>query len=356
MIWLTWRQFRTPAAVAFGLLVAIAITAVLTGPHLVHLYDTTVAHCGKYHDCGSAEFQFLKNDRFLQAALPPVLLVAPALIGVFWGAPLVARELETGSYKLSWSQSVSRTRWLAMKLALVGLASMLATGLLSLILSWWFSPMDRINLNRFSPAMFGVRGITPIGYAAFAFVLGVLAGVLIRKTLPAMAVTIVAFLGVRLAVTYWIRPRLESPLGVTSPLLLPVGDGPGPPLGAGVIRPDSWILSQTTINRSGQVIGQEGGIGPNGRLGLQVSPNGSASIPGVGPCGVKVPPQGTSRGGASFSNIFDSCAHHLDLRNLVTYQPANRYWAFQWYEMAIFLAMALALAAVCFWAVRRRLT
>ncbi|MGA3215819.1 MAG: ABC transporter permease [Acidimicrobiales bacterium] len=356
MIWLTWRQFRPPAAVAFGLLVAIAITAALTGPHLLHLYDTTVANCTKYKDCGSAELQFLKNDQFLQAALPPVLLVAPALIGVFWGAPLVARELETGSYKLSWSQSVPRARWLAVKLGLVGLISMVVTGLLSLILSWWFSPFDRVNINRFSPAMFGVRGITPIGYAAFAFMLGVFAGVLIRRTLPAMAVTIVGFLGARLAVTYWIRPRLETPLGVTSPLVLPVGNGPAPTPGAGVIQPGSWILSQTTINKSGHVIGQNGGIGPRGQLGLQVSLKGTASIPGVGACpGLKVPPPGTPRG-ASVQTLFASCAHHFGLRQLVTYQPASRYWAFQWYEMALFVAMALALAALCLWWVRHRLT
>ncbi len=152
------------------------------------------------------------------------------------------------------------------------------------------------------------------------------------------------------------RSEAESPLGVTSPLVLPVGDGPGPSPGAGVIRPGSWILSQTTINGSGRVVGQSGGIGSNGQLGLRVSANGGASIPGVGACpGVKVPPPGTPRG-ASVQTLFASCARHLGLRNLVTYQPASRYWAFQWYETAIFVAMALALAALCFWRVRHRLT
>jgi hypothetical protein len=262
VIWLAWGQFRTPAVVALGLLVALAIAAALTGPHLAHLYDATVANCTKDHGCGSAQTQFLKSDHFLRATLPPLLLVTPALIGMFWGAPLVARELETGSYKLSWTQSVTRDRWLATKLGLIGLTSMVVTGLLSLILSWWFSPIDRINLNRFTPAMFGLRGIAPIGYAAFGFVFGVFAGMIIRRTLPAMAVTIVGFLGARVAVTYWIRPRLEAPLAASSPLQLPVGNGAGPAPGAGIIQPGSWILSETSVNRSGQVIGQNGGIGP----------------------------------------------------------------------------------------------
>ena len=131
----------------------------------------------------------------------------PALIGVFWGAPLVARELETGTYRLAWNQSVTRTRWLAVKLGLIGLAAMAAAGLLSLMVTWWSSPIDQAlaargpqraqRRNRFAPLLFGARGIVPIGYAAFAFALGVTVGVLIRRTLPAMATTLAVFVAVR---------------------------------------------------------------------------------------------------------------------------------------------------------------
>ncbi len=44
----------------------------------------------------------------------------------------------------------------------------------------------------------------------------------------------------------------------------------------------------------------------------------------------------------------------LHLPQLVIYQPAYRYRAFQWYETAIFHALSLALAGFCFWWVRRR--
>ncbi len=74
-----------------------------------------------------------------------VLYVVPALIGIFWGAPLVARELETGTFRLAWNQSVTRTRWLAVKLGLIGLASMAAAGLFSLMVTWWSSPIDQAN-------------------------------------------------------------------------------------------------------------------------------------------------------------------------------------------------------------------
>ncbi len=229
-------QARAQTAVAVAALAAAAILAAITGPRLLHLYDTVVATCGSRNDCASATTAFLSSYRLVQVALPPVLLVLPALIGAFWGAPLVARELETGTFRLAWTQSVTRQRWLAVKLALGGLASMAVAGLLSLILTWWFSPIDRVQMNQLTPSIFGVRGITPVGYAAFAFALGVTAGVFIRRTIPAMAATIVAFTGVRLAFALWVRPYLITPLQVTSGLVMPAASGPAPTAGGGAVK------------------------------------------------------------------------------------------------------------------------
>ena len=38
---------------------------------------------------------------------------------------------------------------------------------------------------------------------------------------------------------------------------------------------------------------------------------------------------------------------------VVTYQPASRYWPLQWLELGVFLAAAALLAAACAWRVRR---
>lgn len=353
MIRLAWRQFRLQAAIAGVLVAIVAAVALVTGPHLAHLYDTLVKPCASRHDCPTATTVFLDNDHFLQASLPVLLLAAPALIGVFWGAPLVAREIEAGTFRLVWTQSVSRLRWLATRLGLVGLVSMAVTGVLSLVVNWWFSPIDRVNLNRLSPAMFGVRGIAPIGYAAFGFALGVTVGVLVRRTLPAMALTLVGFIAARLAVTYWVRPRLSSPLQAVTPLTLQ-GAGPGPQTAGDGVPFGSWVLSDETVARNGRVIGANGGIGPNGGLGLRVSKGGEASIPGVGTCpSVRLPnprsATGPPTGGASVQHAFDTCARHLGLRQVVTYQPASRFWPFQWYETGIFLVLALLLVALCIW-------
>jgi hypothetical protein len=106
-------QFRIQAAIAFGALVVIAVVLTVTGPHLVNLYDTTVVPCSAHNDCSAATTALSDTDGPIQGFLTVLLLAVPALIGMFWGAPLVAREFETGTYRLAWTQGVTRTRWLA---------------------------------------------------------------------------------------------------------------------------------------------------------------------------------------------------------------------------------------------------
>lgn len=360
MIQLAWRQFRSQALVAYGLLAVIAVVLAVTGPRLVHYYDTYVAPCHVHDDCTAAQNAFLGQQHVLQAALGPVLLLLPALIGMFWGAPLIARELETGTFRLAWTQSLTRRHWLAVKLALVGLATMAAAGLASLMVTWWFSPLDRMNQNEFSPGYFDVRGLVPIGYAAFAFALGVTAGVLIRRTVPAMAAVIVPYVAVRLAVTSWIRPNLMIPVRVTAPLSLgsPDGGRVNPP-GLGAPNRADWVLSSQTLSRTGQVIGQNGTITTsNGLQNLNFqSRAGGVWLAGVGRCPNIRAGAGLGPGrGLGRPGVLQACVDKLGVHQELVYQPISRYWTFQWGELGIFLAMAALLAGFCFWWVRRRLT
>ena len=216
MVALTWRQFRTQAAIAIGGALIVAIAVLITGPSLAHLYDTTIATCKARGDCQTATSVFLAKDTLLKNGLVALGFVVPALIGIFWGAPLIARELETGTFRLAWTQSVTRTRWVVVKLGVVGLWAVAVAGLLSLMVTWWFHPIDRVNANQYVWSVFDVRDVAPIGYAAFAFALAVTAGALIRRTVPAMATTVVGYVAARLAFTHWIRPHLLSPThGVT---------------------------------------------------------------------------------------------------------------------------------------------
>jgi len=185
VIRLTWRQFRTSAWVALVALTLLTVVAAITGPNLVHVHTATMAACHRTGDCTGAITAFLRTDSVLRNTFGTLVTVVPALIGMFWGAPLIAREIEAGTFPLVWTQSVTRTRWLSVKLATVGLASALGAGLLSLIVTWWARPLDSAGTAAY--ATFSQRDIAPIGYALLAFAIGVTAGMVIRRTVPAMA-------------------------------------------------------------------------------------------------------------------------------------------------------------------------
>jgi hypothetical protein len=352
MIRLSLRQFRTQGWVAIGLLLLAAVLLGSTGPHLAQIYDDYAeshAACAASGRCLQANINIGELDRLLEL-IGTALVAVPGLIGAFWGAPLISREFEHGTHRLAWTQSVSRTRWLAVKLALVGAASVVATGLLSLMVTWWSSPIDHSDMNRFGAGLFGERNITPLGYAAFGFALGVTAGVLIRRTLPAMATTLAVFLGVRLAFTYLIRQHLLTPVHTTQPLESVVHgfgqtNGGPPTLFAGADLPNAWIYSTSIVDGTGhgltsQVVADTCPDLVRPFTGAALGSNGGTAVPAP----------------ADAQNAFQACITKLSptYHGIVTYQPASRYWIFQCYETGIFLAAALALAALCFYWIRRR--
>jgi hypothetical protein len=317
MIWLSWRQLRTSAAVTYAALAIVAVVVAVTGVQLRHAYTASgIAGCTG-PTCDTVIQAFVDRYPLLQTVLDNVLLLLlPAVVGVFWAAPLVARELESGTFRLAWTQSVPRTRWLTAKLAVVGTVGLLATAALTVLVTWWYTPIDRVNANGFSPAVFGARNLVPLGYAAFAFGLGVAAGVLTRRTLTAMAVTLVGYVAVRLSFAFWIRPHLLAPLissqpfddSGTPPLL---GGGPGAAAG-------KWILSQTVTDPSGAAVD-------------------TIRISGDDPC---------------MATRTCLSGYHVT----TVYQPAGRYWTFQWIELGIHVALGLALLALAYWWLRRRLS
>jgi hypothetical protein len=348
MMWLTWRQFRVQALTATAALAAFAALLAATGPHLVSLYATSGISGCQPASCEHLASNFLQQlyaagTYWVLYLLGVVLiLLAPAVIGAFWGAPLIARELETGTSALAWNQSITRTRWLAVKLTLTGLAAIAVTEGLSLMQAWWAAPIGRavghngggtnLAMGRFSSLVFATHGITPLGYAAFAFALGVTAGVLIRRTVPAMAVTLAIFAVLQVAVPLWIRPQLFPPrhtfVSVASlgSISLQQGglNGSSFNLGTGDLpgQPGAWLLSSGAVNAAGHA--------------------------------TSTTPAACTTQSAQNPPAFLDCLASHGIREAVTYQPASRYWPFQWTETAIYLA--LALAGYCFRRLNRRLS
>jgi ABC-type transport system involved in multi-copper enzyme maturation permease subunit len=340
MIWLTWRQFRAQAAMMAAALAVLAAILALTGPGLADDYSTGIAACTTQSGgCSVFVARFFDDNLIPLLAVTAVVLVLPALIGVFWGAPLIAREIEAGTHRLVWNQSITRTRWLAVKLGLTGLAAMTAAGLGSLAVTWWASPIDKTatEFPRMAPLLFAARGIVPIGYAAFAFALGVTVGMLARRTVPAMAITLAIFVAGQIAMPLLVRPHLLPPTRSTIELTESNIDGfhwdeSGEVLqvwsNAGPV--DAWVLSSHSVDPSGHAVD---------RISMSSS---------SGPC---APP-------ADEVSVTECLAEiqRLGYRQEATYHPSSRFWPFQWYETGIYTALALGLAGFCFWRIRRRLS
>ncbi|MGA7833908.1 MAG: hypothetical protein WCA31_01730 [Acidimicrobiales bacterium] len=347
MIWFAWRQFRWQALVAFVLLLALGIAFLITGPGVVHYYDTVIRTCQSHDDCNAVTGSFLSRDPFLQNLLTESGLLA-VLIGIFWGAPIVAREFDTGTYRLAWTQSASRTRWLGAKLLVGALASVLTAGLFTLMATWWSSPIDRVRGTPFS--LFDTRDIVPIGYALFAFVLGVAVGAVIRRTIPAMAITIAIFAAVRGCFNLLIRPHFESPLHVAQRFSLPFGNGSP---GGGDAKAAGWTLSNRVVNTAGKVFPQLS----NG-FNINTSASGTVTITGLGRCPNRIP-NALRTGGNNGPNYavraaLRECVNSFHLFRYTTYQPANRYWPFQWDELGCYVVLSALLAAFSIWWIRRR--
>src|SRR5262245_46169719 len=136
-----------------------------------------------------------------------LLLVLPMLVGMFWGAPLVAREIEHGSHRLVWTQSVSRRSWAVTKIGLVSIAVFVITAIYAAMLTWWITPVIETSGQRFTYIFFDIHGFVVFGYVVFALALGVFAGAVTGRLLPAMAATVVGFIGVRLVVMLAARDR-----------------------------------------------------------------------------------------------------------------------------------------------------
>ena len=326
MIWLSWRQFRTQALVAAAGLVAIATYLVILGLRIRHSYDADLALCFRRGGgCGTSMAEFTDEYSGRLYWLDGLLYLLPGLLGTFWGAPLVARELEAGTHRLVWNQSVTRRRWLAVKLLFVGFASMVTAGLLSALLTWAASPYDLVAADRFGGVIFGARNIVPIAYAAFAFVVGTILGLMIRRTVPAMALTLAVFAVVGIVMPTLGRQHLATPVTGSHPMTAEAikrlsflgSDGNI----AGLTIPNAWVVSTSKL------------LAPDGRPVDQRRYQACTSGP----------PEAAA-----------DCLGKLDLHVTVAYQPGDRYWRFQWLESALFGAVSVLLAGLGLRLVSRR--
>jgi len=319
MIWVTWAQHRREALAATAFLALAGALLLITGLSMAADYQQSgVAKClglgspavGLFvggSPCDAAQAFPLHWHRVTTAAFL-ALITVPALLGVFIAAPLLSREFEFGTYLLAWSQSITRLRWAVIKIGLVALTVIVAAAALATLVVWWHGPLDLADFNG-QWAVFDIEGIVPVAYAAFALALGTLAGLVIRRTIPAMALTLFTFVAVRLVVAQ-IRPHFIQPL-----------TGPAMEIGQG-----TWITSSSTYYADAH--------------GHQLSLD-------------QVNRVMAGYNGASASGVMDYLKQH-GIRLLADYQPAARFWTFQIIEAAVFFTLAVGLIAVSLWWLQRR--
>jgi hypothetical protein len=329
MSYLVWRQYRAQAVIAGALLAAFAVIVVITGLQMASHFHAVVAACG--HDCR------WPADNLVLGSGPVSILVeftlaVPAMLGMFLGAPLVARELETGTCSFAWTQTVTRRRWLAVKLAWLLLGALAWGAAIAALVTWWSGPRNAAYLNAFNPGTFDVQGVAPAAYSLFAMALGIAVGTVTRRVLVAVGITLGGFFAVRLSVMGWIRQHYMTPLTrYYNPL-----DNYQPPGAA-------WVIQQGVLDKSGTLLSPGNGQEVNG-IPLSALPANCRALLGNGSDAIS----------EAHMRQAVACVHAAGIRGFSTYQPAGRYWPFQWIEAGGFVALAAILIAVTFAVLRRR--
>ncbi len=264
---------------------------------------------------------FLANGGILQAV--------PALIGAFVGAPVLARELETGTFRYAWTQGFGRTRWTVAKLVLLAAVVTAAAAAISVLFSWYYQPYfnpgnQALSLNQvspFFPGLFGLRGVAFAAWTLAAFAIGALAGMLIRRVVPAIVATLAVYAGLAFAAGLYLRQHYLTPL-LTTNLNVPGS---------------AWIMSQWWT-KGGQPVSQ------------------SAMYPVINSAFQRIAPpvvNGQAQKQQTLLNVEQYLTQH-GYAYWTSYQPASRFWPFQWIEGGWLLALSVLLIAATVWLVRRR--
>lgn len=335
MTWLTWRQYRAQAAIAAAVLAAFAAVLVVTGLSMASQWHTLLSRCVASGTCFSQTVQ--AGGSVAGHDMVILSLAAPAVFGMLAGAPLLAREFESRTSEFAWTQSVTRTRWLLVKVGWLLLAAAVWGGVIAALVTWWSGPRNALLQNALQANTFDMQGLVPVGYSVFATALGIAAGAVLRRTLPAVAIVIGGFIGMRLWISQGLRMHFMSPLttyySLTANFIPPAGSVG---VGGGI------------VNKSGQVVAQQFGS-------FNIDGVAASSLPAI--CQKLIPASAYGPGGGASNGTVNAvlgCMQRAGYREFYSYQPMSRFWAFQGIETGIFVALAAALIAVTFVVVRGR--
>jgi hypothetical protein len=244
-----------------------------------------------------------------------LLFAVPVLLGAFVGAPLLAREFESGTFRFAWTQGAGRTRWAVSTLVLPAVLLTAVTGAFTALFFWYFRPFLAIGqVSEMLPLAFALLGVAFAAWTLFAFAVAAFTGTLFRRTLPAMAVTLVVYIVLAIGTATAIRPHYLTP--VTEQ-----GWNGGPRAG--------WVISSWVKAPNGQILSQSD-------LG-----NVFAHLP-------------ASVQNSSSPDAFTNWLSQHGYTMWQSVQPDSRFWQFQLIEGGWLLVVSAALITGTVWLVRRR--
>ena len=302
MIWVSWRQHRSQAMACLALLAALAVYAIIESTSMRSAFssDGLVGTClarTQGTACAAGVSAFMNEfGSAVNIAFWSVCLIVPGLIGVLAGGSLIARELEHGTWRLAWSQTVPRTRWLAVKLALVTGGLIVLGAAMTAVITWYRAPMDRLT-GHLQHNIFDFEGLVLTAYILCAFGFAVLAGLLIRRSIPAMVAAFIPWLAIRLVVEFLLRPHFQAPLTFRQ-----------------VCPPNGGCFGGTGLSTLPPVTGHIG----DWVLGFGGGQPGNQAV------------------------------------NTYLYQPADRFWTFQFIEAGLFVLLTAAALGATIWLLHRR--
>ncbi len=327
MGWIIWRHHRVALTGVVAFLGALAVWLWTTGLSVHHEYAAAIA-CRPVGsaNCTNMAVIFDSTNAFLKGGF--VLQPVPALIGAFLGPLVLAREFETGTFRYAWTQAFGRWRWAVAKLVALGVAVAALAAAFSVLLSWYYQPyiaaQNAPNVSGASPlsaGLFDLRGVAFAAWTLVAFAIGVLAGMLIRRIVPAIVATLAAYVALALLTANVLRQHYLAPL-VASNLHIPSS---------------AWVISEWWT-KGGRTV-----FGSRIPLGL---------LPQLCPASFVATGRGGINGSGSLSPT--QCLLQHGYTEWANYQPVSRFWPFQWIEGGWLLALSALLVTVTVLLVRRR--
>jgi hypothetical protein len=318
MIWVGWRQQRLEALIVAAMLAALAAVAIPVGIHAASVYShddlSVCARSANGLACNLSVSSFLVRFTGLNLLFTWSTLV-PALAALLFAAPFIL-DLDGGTYRLYWTQSITRRRWIVVKLGLAVLASVAVAGVLIGLAMWSRAPIDALS-GRMGANAYDSEGIVPVAYALFVLGVGVALGALWRRTVPALLSAFVVYVVVRAFVDSWLRQRLLTPITTTWP-----GSRLGPNLNGAL------VINQFASDKHGNPLAVS-----------QVCTQGSGPLfSHTHACRVQPSTPG--------AHVFMTAI----------YQPASRFWELQGIEFGIVAGIGVVLILAAAWWTDRRIS